>query len=147
MAAPRFTLEFYKDATGRKPVLEWLRNKASVSTRRVVGTALREILQEQGMGVCGTAFGRQLGGGLFEFRLREGDLLLRAFCHAFGDKVILLLAAYDKSEDHQLSVNRRCQSVRRRRASSISSRWPGMRRPAGGRQPLDPVSRSARSVR
>ena len=70
-----------------------------VSTRRVVGTALREILQEQGMGVCGTAFGRQLGSGLFEFRLREGDLLLRAFCHAYGDKVIVLLAAYDKSED------------------------------------------------
>jgi hypothetical protein len=74
------------DATGRKPVLEWLRNKVSISTRRVVGTALHEILQEQGMGVCGTAFGRQLGGGLFEFRLRESDLLLRAFCHAYGDR-------------------------------------------------------------
>jgi phage-related protein len=99
MAAPRFTLEFYKDATGRKPVLEWLRNKVSISTRRVVGTALHEILQEQGMAVCGTAFGRQLGRGLFEFRFREDNLLLRAFCHAYGDKVILLLAAYDKSED------------------------------------------------
>ncbi len=66
MAVPRFTLEFYKDAAGRKPVLDWLRNKVSISTRRVVGTALREVLQEQGMGVCGTAFGRQLGGGLFD---------------------------------------------------------------------------------
>jgi len=99
MAVPRFTLEFYEDAAGRKPVLDWLRNKVSISTRRVVGTALREILQEQGIGVCGTPFGRHLGGGLFEFRLREGNLLLRAFCHAYGDKVILLLAAYDKSED------------------------------------------------
>lgn len=99
MAAPRFQLDFYKDAAGRQPVLEWLRDEVSISTRRVVGTALREILQEQGMGVCGTSFGRQLGGGLFEFRLRERDLLLRVFCHAYGDKVILLLAAYDKSED------------------------------------------------
>ncbi len=99
MAAPRFRLDFYKDAAGRQPVLEWLRDEVSISTRRVVGTALREILQEQGMGVCGTSFGRQLGGGLFEFRLRERDLLLRVFCHAYGDKVILLLAAYDKSED------------------------------------------------
>jgi phage-related protein len=107
MAVPRFTLEFYKDAAGRKPVLDWLRNKVSISTRRVVGTALREILQEQGMGVCGTAFWRQLGGGLFEFRLREGKLLLRAFCHAYGDKVILLLAAYDKRRTHQQNVSRR----------------------------------------
>ncbi len=99
MAGPRFTLEFYKDGAGRQPVLEWLRDKVSISTRRVVGTALREILQEQGIGVCGTPFGRQLGGGLFEFRLRERDLLLRAFCHAYGEKVILILAGYDKSED------------------------------------------------
>jgi phage-related protein len=99
MAAGRFQLEFYEDRSGRQPVLKWLRDEVSVSTRRVIGTALREILQEQGIGVCGTPFGRQLGGGLFEFRLRERDLLLRAFCHAYGDKVILILAAYDKSED------------------------------------------------
>jgi phage-related protein len=99
MAAGRFQLEFYEDRLGRQPVLEWLRDEVPVSTRRVIGIALREILQEQGIGVCGTPFGRQLGGGLFEFRLRERDLLLRAFCHAYGDKVILILAAYDKSED------------------------------------------------
>ena len=99
MVARRFQLEFYKDRSGRQPVLEWLRDEVSVSTRRVVGTALHEILQEQGVGVCGTPFGRQLGGGLFEFRLRERDLLLRAFCHAYGERVILMLAAYDKSED------------------------------------------------
>jgi phage-related protein len=122
MAAPRFTLEFYTDATGRKPVLAWLRNKASVSTRRVVGTALREILQEQGMGVCGTAFGRQLGGGLFEFRLRESDLLLRAFCHAYGDKVILLLAAYDKSEDPSAKRQKKEIELARRRLTDWQQR-------------------------
>ena len=99
MASPRFKLEFYKDRAGRQPVLEWLRDKVSISRRRAVGTALREILQEQGAAVCGTPFGRQLGRGLFEFRLSEGDILLRAFCHAYGDKVILLLAAYDKGKD------------------------------------------------
>jgi len=99
MAAGRFQLEFYEDRSGRQPVLEWLRHEVSVSTRRVIGTALSEILQEQGVGVRGTPFGRQLGGGLFEFRLRERDLLVRAFCHPYGDKVILILAAYDKSED------------------------------------------------
>ncbi len=99
MAPPRFRLDFYADGTGRKPVLDWLRNEVSVATRRVVGTALREILQEHGVHVCGTPFGRRLGGGLFEFRLRERDLLLRTFRHAYADRVILLLAAYDKGKD------------------------------------------------
>lgn len=122
MAVPRFTLEFYRDAAGRKPVLDWLRNKVSIHTRRVVGTALREILQEQGMGVCGTAFGRQLGGGLFEFRLREGTLLLRAFCHAYGDKVILLLAAYDKSEDPSAKRQQKEMELARRRLADWQQR-------------------------
>src|SRR2546421_5062814 len=94
-----FELVFYQDAAERQPVRDWLRNDLSPEERRTVGAAMRHLLQEQGMGVCGTAFGRQLGGGLFEFRLRESNLLLRVFCHAYGDKVILLIAAYDKSED------------------------------------------------
>jgi len=122
MAVPGFTVEFYKDAAGRKPVFDWLRNKVSISTRRVVGTALREILQEQGIGVCGTPFGRQLGGGLFEFRLREGNLLLRAFCHAYGDKVILLLAAYDKSEDPSAKRQQKEIELARRRLTDWQQR-------------------------
>jgi phage-related protein len=122
MAARRFQLEFYEDQSGRKPVLEWLRDKVSVSTRRVVGTALREILQEQGVGICGTAFGRQLGGGLFEFRLRERDLLLRAFCHAHGDKVILLLAAYDKSKDPSAKRQEKEIELARRRLADWQQR-------------------------
>jgi hypothetical protein len=68
-------------------------------------------VQRLGIAVCGTEFGKQLGGGLFEFRLRSdlrdqvppgdvaGRLLLRVFCHAHGDRLILLLAAYDKGEN------------------------------------------------
>lgn len=51
------------------------------------------------MDVCGTSFGRQLGAGLFEFRLREEGLLVRILCHAYGDRLILLLGAYDKGRD------------------------------------------------
>ena len=66
----------------------------------------------------GTSFGKPIGGGIFEFRLdqdatavlaRKGKparseaaepakILLRVFCHAHGDKIILLLAGYDKAE-------------------------------------------------
>jgi putative component of toxin-antitoxin plasmid stabilization module len=65
----------------------------------MLGTALREILQQQGISVCGSPFGKQLGGGLFEFRLREDDVLLRVFCHAHGSQIVLLLGGYDKGKD------------------------------------------------
>jgi hypothetical protein len=50
------------------------------------------ILQQQGISVCGTPFGKQLGEGLFEFRLREEGLLVRVFCHAYGNQIVLLLS-------------------------------------------------------
>ncbi|HEU4385583.1 MAG TPA: hypothetical protein VFR85_19010 [Anaeromyxobacteraceae bacterium] len=69
------------------------------------------VLQRLGVGVCGTEFGKQLGGALFEFRLRRNlrerapsaggkieRILLRVFCHAHGDRVILLVGGYDKGE-------------------------------------------------
>ena len=74
------------------------------------------------MGVCGTPFGRQLGGGFFEFRLKERDLLLRAFCHAYGDKVILLLAAYDKGEDPSAKRQNEEIELARRRLSDWQQR-------------------------
>lgn len=76
--------------------------------------AMREVLQELGVGVCATEFGKQLKQGLFEFRLRQKagevrgaktvklppeELLLRVFCHAYGDQLVLLLGGYDKAED------------------------------------------------
>jgi hypothetical protein len=74
--------------------------------RRVLGRAMQDVLQQQGIGVCGTEFGRQLGGGLFEFRLRRSAtgaratrILLRVFCHAYGDRIVLLLGGYDKGAD------------------------------------------------
>ncbi|MHB8490500.1 MAG: type II toxin-antitoxin system RelE/ParE family toxin [Candidatus Dormibacteria bacterium] len=93
-------LEFYEDEHGRKPVLTWITDELDPHARRTLGTAMRQILQEQGVDVCGTPFGRQLGEGrLFEFRLRDDDVLLRVFCHAYGERVVLLLSGYDKAQD------------------------------------------------
>ena len=94
----QYAIEFYEDDHGRTPVLDWIR-ELDRRKRRALGTAMREILQVLGVQVCGTPFGRQLGQGLFEFRLREEDLLLRVFCHAYGDRVILLVGGYDKGDD------------------------------------------------
>ena len=77
-----YSLEFFEDDNGRQPVLDWLREELSRSDRFTVGTAMREILERLGIDVCGTPFGKQVGDGLFEFRLREEGLLVRVFCHA-----------------------------------------------------------------
>jgi hypothetical protein len=74
------------------------------------------ILTDMGLDVCGTEYGKQLGSGLFEFRIRHdeavirgkarepgkgqrGEVLLRVFCHAHGQRIVLLLGGYDKGAD------------------------------------------------
>jgi hypothetical protein len=114
---PPYTLEFYEDDEGNEPVLEWLR-RLSPRKRRAMGVAMFEILQHEGPHVVGTNFGKLIGGGVFEFRLdqdasqvlaRKGKrarpetfepakILLRVFCHAHGDRIVFLLAGYDKGE-------------------------------------------------
>jgi hypothetical protein len=66
-----------------------------------------------GPDVCATEYGKHLGKGLFEFRIRHDEavirgkagqdsagkrteVLLRIFCHAYGDRIVMLLGGYDK---------------------------------------------------
>src|SRR5256885_16352822 len=107
VATSRYTLEFFQDEHGGEPVLDWLR-RLTPSKRRAIGVAMFEILQYEGPHVVGTNFGKGLGGGIFEFRLdqdaaqvlaRKGKrarpeagetkILLRVFCHAHGDRIVL----------------------------------------------------------
>jgi len=91
--------------------------------RAALLAALEAILGEQGIGVVGTQYGKSLGQGLYEFRVRhtyaeiarrfpsvadrvpapdgraQERILLRAFFHPYGDRLILLLAGYDKGRD------------------------------------------------
>jgi hypothetical protein len=110
-AVTTYRLEFYEDERGDAPVRRWLREELTLAKRQALGYAMQVVLQRLGVAVCGTEFGKQLGSGLFEFRLRSdlrdqfrpgedaGRFLFRVFCHAHGDQLILLLAAYDKGED------------------------------------------------
>ena len=108
---PPYELEFYRDENGREVVREWLRS-LSLTQRQVLGAAMNAVLQHKGIGVCGSEFGRQLGGGLFEFRVRldpktvseerglpPEKILIRVFCHAHGERLVLLLGGYDKARD------------------------------------------------
>ncbi|MEA3502890.1 MAG: hypothetical protein U9R47_08960 [Actinomycetota bacterium] len=117
MTAP-YTLVLYADASGREPVVGFL-DKLEPHKRAAVVAGLNEILSRQGLDVCATEYGKNLGKGLAEFRLRHsyGEIvrrfpgaeatngldsgrdrrvLLRVFFHAYGDKAILLLGGYDK---------------------------------------------------
>lgn len=111
-------IEFYEDADGRQPAREFL-DKLDVAKRSSMIAALEVVLAERGLDVCASEFGKPLGEGLFEFRVRhdenvlrnrkapasEGpkpgqpEVLLRMFCHAHGARIILLLGGYDKGED------------------------------------------------
>ena len=116
-----FTLEFYQSPDGRVPARDWM-HRLPACKRHALAAALRLILAAHGLGVCATPYGRQLGRGLFEFRLDEdeaalcrkwnpkatrltdrpapgGRILLRVFCHATGARVVLILGGYDKGRD------------------------------------------------
>lgn len=115
--SPLFEIEFYEDENGVSPVWRWITEELAPAQRRSLTAALEEILAVQGIDVCRSEFGKALGGGLFELRIRQdadqilarvgkatgamvserpAKILLRVFCHAHGAKVILLLGGYDK---------------------------------------------------
>jgi hypothetical protein len=129
-----FELEFYAEPDGDQPVLRWLREDLTPTQRRAIGVAMAEILQQEGIGVCRGAYGKQLGHGLFEFRLRHDAaeilrslgkparderrrerVLLRVFCHAHGNRLILLLGGYDKGADSSTTRQQREIAEARRR--------------------------------
>jgi putative component of toxin-antitoxin plasmid stabilization module len=107
-----WTVEFFEDDQGRQPAREWLQSLDSAKRAAAIA-AIEVLLSDLGLGVCGTEHGKQLGTGLFEFRIRHdesvirgkvgvegsgkgGEVLLRIFCHAYGQKIVLLLGGYDK---------------------------------------------------
>ncbi len=144
MPAGRFTLTYYRTPDGDEPVRRWIFDKLDAPKRRAVVMALQHILAERGLAVCATEFGRHLGQGLCEFRLRydeaaltrrlhlaaplspgasrRGPVLLRVFCHAHGHRVILLLAGYDKGVDASRKRQQREIDVARRRLADFQAR-------------------------
>ena len=70
-AARPYTVEFYEDEDGSSPVLRWILEELTPTQRRAVTAALEEILAVRGPNVCNDEFGKALGEGLFELRLRQ----------------------------------------------------------------------------
>lgn len=142
--AGRWQIEFYETPDGRVPVEEWLQS-LSPTKRRAAAAALEMILAVDGPAVCASPWGKHLGQGLFEFRLRHSEqeirtirgerpsspagqapssekVVLRLFCHAYGDRVIVLLGAYDKGRDPSPRRQRREIEQARKRLREFKSR-------------------------
>lgn len=110
-------LEFYEDENGRAPCREWMDDLPGELYSALV-EAFERVLRVNGLDVCSSEWGKQLGGGLFEFRVRHSAVetarmfagvdvphlhsktkkavMLRVFCHAYGNRIVLLLSGYDK---------------------------------------------------
>jgi|SRR5580700_888207 hypothetical protein len=111
-------VEFYADGSGREPCRAWMGTLTS-QQRIALEEAIRLVLARRGLAVVETEFGKALGGGLYEFRLRwsaaevqrkvEGvaaeavakaeKIMLRVFFCTSGRKIILLLSGYDKARN------------------------------------------------
>jgi hypothetical protein len=88
------------------------------------------------------SWGRQLGEGLFEFRVdrtvKPDDeiaekLVLRVFCHAHGDRKILVLHGYDKGKSQSSRRQQREIDVARSRLASWHAIEAEKRKKPGGR--------------
>jgi putative component of toxin-antitoxin plasmid stabilization module len=143
-----WTVEFFEDDQGRQPAREWLQSLDSLKRNAAIA-AIEVVLADLGLNVCETEYGKHLGTGLFEFRIRHdetavrgkvgeerkgkrGEVLLRIFCHAHGKKIVLLLGGYDKGAAPSKRRQEREINTARQRLRSFklqqSRRRAGMRR-------------------
>ncbi len=152
-----FTIEFFEDDNGRSPVEEWMDSDLTDVELAALLAGIEHMLSHRGIDVCGTEWGKQLGEGVFEFRIRhtsaeiermftdassgrpEGKhekVLLRVFCHAYGAKIVLLLNGYDKAGDPSEKRQQREIMLARRRLAEFKERQARERkrqRRGGGR--------------
>lgn len=149
MTAGLFTIEFFEDASGRRPVEDWMESQLTDVELAALLAGLEQVLSHRGIDVCGTEWGKQLGEGLFEFRIRHtaaeirrmfggeppgGEpggstrVLLRLFCHAYGAKVVLLLNGYSKGSDPSEKRQQREIAHARKRLSEFKERQARQRK-------------------
>lgn len=129
----QWDVQFYADDQGYEPCREWAEN-LSPQKRAAFSAAVRLVLAQRGPGVVESEYGKALGDGLYEFRIRWSAaeiankigglppkdigrrpeaILLRVFFCVAGRKIILLLNGYDKAR--QPSKHRQQREIARAR--------------------------------
>jgi hypothetical protein len=66
----RYAVIFYEDENKRIPFKQFLKGLGQTKELAMLA-AIEQILAEQGPAVCRSSWGKQLGNGLFEFRVRH----------------------------------------------------------------------------
>ncbi len=67
-----YEIEFFRRSDGTEPVRRFL-DSLSDDKRNALVAALTFVLARTGLDVCRSEWGKQLGGGLAEFRLRHDE--------------------------------------------------------------------------
>lgn len=108
----------------------------------VLFAAIENFLEPLGQDICESEWGKALGEGLYEFRVRRSlhaiytiagldpgaipaairnpnaEVLLRVFCTFHGDRIVLLLAGYNKKKDpSEKRQQREIKSARKKLAN------------------------------
>lgn len=144
-----WSIEFYRDEQGHEPCREWMEGDLGDVQHDALVEAIRQVLARLGLDVCKTEWGKALGGGLYEFRVRhtaaevrsmfggappgakEGErVMLRVFFHPYGSRIILLLGGYDKGRDPRDRRQDREIEAARKRLKAFKAREAAKRREA-----------------
>lgn len=113
----RWRAEYYEDGRGRSPFARWFERDLTSYEQAVLAAAVKQVLEVVGIDICSSEWGKSLGDGLYEFRVRQSlhairtygqsptplarpgedrAVLLRAFVTFYGDRVVLLLHGLNK---------------------------------------------------
>lgn len=137
----KWKIEFYVDAHGRKPVEKWIDGLSDHKAAAVLA-ALQEVLAVNGINLASSAWLKSLGKGLYEFRVRHSAseiqamckvankglvggaeaILLRFFVAFEGEKLIVLLGAYDKGKNDKQGFQQVQIEIARKRLRDWKSR-------------------------
>lgn len=131
----RWTLKIFGRSYGR------FYSSLTTYQQLVVDSALLNVLSVEGIAICSGEWGKPLGGGLYEFRIRKSLLvienptntasvtpspdarnapvLIRIFCTFYGDKIVVLHHGYDKQRD--TSSTRQQREIRT--ARKLQKEW------------------------
>jgi hypothetical protein len=145
MHPENYEIEIWTDEHGNSPVETFLES-LDEGRRAAADAAITYILGRRGPDVCQTEWGKNLGKGLMELRIRheldeilslagvaelaerweapDSKVLLRVFFHAHGNKVVLLLSGYDKAADPSSGrQNREIDQARRMLRAYKREQW------------------------
>jgi hypothetical protein len=109
----------------------------------VLVAAIEIVLKVDGIDICAGEWGKPLGEGLYEFRIRKSlrtilagagggtsegpvadrPVLLRVFCTFYGDRIVVLYHGYNKGTDPSQSRQRREIA----KARKLHGRWKRQR--------------------